>query len=217
MSIVCPNCSTQAEAGAIFCDNCGYDLRSVQQAPPPPAPAYTPPTPAGGGVKCPSCGYDNVAGAAFCENCGFSLATAQPPVGGGIVAPPPSGGGMPGVPITPPPSPAAAFMTGRLVIQAANTSLQFPPGKTEIIIGREDPVSGIFPEVDLDPHGGQDSGVSRQHCKLVSVGGQVYAEAFDTPNGSFLNKQKLMPGQRMPIKAGDELRLGKMALLYYDS
>ncbi|MCZ7553077.1 MAG: hypothetical protein M5U05_10915 [Anaerolineales bacterium] len=43
---------------------------------------------------------------------------------------------------------------GRLVIVETNVSLAIPPGSQSIIIGREDPVSGVFPDLDLDPHGG---------------------------------------------------------------
>ncbi len=37
-SIICPSCHMAAPAGAIFCDNCGYDLRTVSVAATPPIP-----------------------------------------------------------------------------------------------------------------------------------------------------------------------------------
>jgi hypothetical protein len=206
MSVICPSCQTPAEYGAVFCDNCGANLQNVQAAPQQPAPAVA--SPAVAGIKCPNCGFENVAGSAFCENCGFQLGGAAVGQGGAAVATTPQ---------HPPVVTPAGFVTGRLVIQASNTSLQIPTGKSEVTLGREDPVSSVFPEIDLDPHGGQDAGVGRQHCKLIAQGGQVFVEDLNSVNGSFLNKQKLIAGQRTVINAGDELRLGKMVLVYYPS
>jgi pSer/pThr/pTyr-binding forkhead associated (FHA) protein len=82
-------------------------------------------------------------------------------------------------------------------------------------MGREDPVSGIFPEIDLDPYGAQEDGVGRKHAQLVLQGGQVCIEDLDSVNGTAVNKQKLAPHQPRPLKDGDELRLGKMVIIYH--
>ena len=37
-SIICPSCHMAAPAGAIFCDNCGYDLRTINASATPPIP-----------------------------------------------------------------------------------------------------------------------------------------------------------------------------------
>lgn len=108
-----------------------------------------------------------------------------------------------------------AMVTGRFVVQATNTSLPFPVGKQEILVGREDPVSGIFPEVNLDPHGGQEAGVSRRHMRLFLQSGVLMIEDLNTVNGTVLNKQRLPANQPFPLNHGDELRLGKLALIYY--
>lgn len=97
------------------------------------------------------------------------------------------------------------------------TSLAFPPGKQSVTLGREDPVSGIFPEIDLDPHGGQDAGVGRQHARLTLQNGQVFIEDLNSVNGTVVNKQKIAPGQPRALSNGDEVRLGKLVLNYYAS
>ena len=246
-SITCPNCSTPAPAGAIFCDNCGFDLRGTVAAPPPMAPpaAWAPQAPSGGMI-CPTCQHPNLAGAGFCENCGSQLAQAQaapplipqqpvyqPPQQPVYQPPPPSyqpepapvyppnAGSTP--PVYPPPAQApfqpsfAGTVTGRLVIQETNTDLPIPPGKQEILLGREDPVSNIFPEINLDPVGGQEGGVSRRHARISVQNGVIMLEDLNTVNGTALNRQKLTPGTPMPLNNGDELRLGKLVMHYFSA
>jgi pSer/pThr/pTyr-binding forkhead associated (FHA) protein len=106
---------------------------------------------------------------------------------------------------------------GRFVIQATQATLPIPPGKMEVLIGREDPVSGVFPEINLDPHNGVDNGVGRTHAKLTTMGGQVYIEDLNSVNKTRLRGQVLTPNQKQPLNTGDEIMLGKMKLIYYSS
>lgn len=227
----CPSCNTPVPPGAIFCDNCGYDLRTVaEDAQQPIPPTELASTPGAGGVICSTCQHNNISGSAFCENCGAQLSptppSPKPPVEALPPKPPsPALDDPTFVPTaveekpSPPPSPAASVgtVTGRLVFQDSNVSLPIPSGKQKIVLGREDPVSGIFPDIDLDPHGGHESGVGRQHAQLILQGGQVHLEDLDSVNGTVVNKQRLVPRQPHPLKHGDVLRLGKLVLIYYTS
>ncbi|HEV2236234.1 MAG TPA: FHA domain-containing protein, partial [Ktedonobacterales bacterium] len=105
-------------------------------------------------------------------------------------------------------SPAAGHP--RLVM-ASGTTFDLA-GKSEVIIGREDPVSNIYPDVDLTPHGGEEDGVSRVHAKLMINGSQYLVEDQNSTNHTFVNKQKLAPKTPTPIKDGDELKLGRVAM-----
>ena len=87
-------------------------------------------------------------------------------------------------------------------------------GKSEILIGREDPVSNIYPDVDLTPHGGEDGGVSRLHAKIFLQNGQYMIEDENSTNFTFVNKQKLAPKTPTPINNGDEIRLGRVVLKF---
>ena len=142
-------------------------------------------------------------------------APAPAPVYTPPVAPPPP---QP-IPVPPPmpQPPAAGFVTGRLIIQSTNASLPIPQGKQVVVLGREDPVSGIFPDIDLDPYGAQEEGVGRKHAQLVLQGGRVCIEDLDSVNGTVLNKQRVPPHQPQPLNEGDELRLGKMVMVYHSS
>ena len=83
----------------------------------------------------------------------------------------------------------------------------------EILIGREDPVSGVFPDVDLTPHGGEEGGVSRRHARIFVEGGAYFIEDLDSTNFTFVNKQKLAPKTRQALNDGDEIRCGRVALV----
>ncbi len=159
------------------------------EAPPPPAPAEAP--------GCPACGEEVEAGDAFCSSCGYALKAAPipPPAAEEAVAPPVAG-----------PAPAGP----RLVIADSGAEIPLPTGD-EILVGREDPVSGIYPDVDLTPHGGEEGGVSRQHARITVEGGNYFVEDLDSTNFTFVNKQKLAPKTRQPVGDGDEIRFGRVA------
>ncbi len=212
----CPSCSSTVPPGSVFCDNCGYDLRGVAPAAQPPVPPTFQMPGVGGEITCPQCNHVNSAGSLFCEDCGQKLAPAAPPPAAPQPAytPPPEYTPPPQPAYTPPAPAAGEFVTGRLVIQAKNASISIPPGKQVVVLGREDPVSSIFPEIDLDPYGAQEDGVGRKHAQIVAQGGQILIEDLGSVNGTSVNRQKIAAGQAHPIQDGDEIRLGKMILIY---
>jgi pSer/pThr/pTyr-binding forkhead associated (FHA) protein len=80
------------------------------------------------------------------------------------------------------------------------------------VVGRSDPVSNFYPDIDLQPHDAMEQGVGRRHVLLLVRDNQVFAEDLDSTNGSFLNRKRLIPRVPQPVQSGDELRLGTMVL-----
>jgi pSer/pThr/pTyr-binding forkhead associated (FHA) protein len=84
---------------------------------------------------------------------------------------------------------------------------------TEIIIGRLDPETGETPAIDLERFHAMEQGVSRRHAAIVrKEGGSLQIVDKGSPNGTFLNGQRLIANQPRILRDGDELRLGKLVL-----
>jgi pSer/pThr/pTyr-binding forkhead associated (FHA) protein len=83
-----------------------------------------------------------------------------------------------------------------------------------MIVGRADPQSNSYPDVDLGPYGGLDLGVSRRHFRLTRTGEQFYIEDLGAMNGTVVNGQKLPPYTLQPLRGGDRIALGKMELRF---
>ena len=79
-------------------------------------------------------------------------------------------------------------------------------------IGRLDPASASFPDVDLTGVGGLEKGVSRRHAKITRHERKVLIEVLGSINGTLLNRKKLRPYFPQALKNGDELQLGKLML-----
>lgn len=82
----------------------------------------------------------------------------------------------------------------------------------ELMIGRQDPDTGESPEVDLKNFGGLDKGVSRRHASIIRKDGSLQVVDQGTPNGTFLNGQKLVAHQPRVLRDGDDIRLGHLVL-----
>jgi hypothetical protein len=157
------------------------------------APAAPAPAPA-----CPACGTEIEAGDAFCSACGFALREAPAPAPADEA------------PAAAAPAPAPAGP--RLVVVASGAEIPLPAGE-EILIGREDPVSGVYPDVDMTPHEGEEGGISRRHARLIVEGGNYFVEDLDSTNFTFVNKQKVAPKTRQAVKDGDEVRFGRVSTI----
>ncbi len=223
VAATCPVCGVPVTPGEAFCDNCGAALGPTPSAPPPQAAAPLPPPPAaapppGGALICSNCGTELEPGSHFCDMCGTPVSAPAPPPSPPIPTPAPPSiptPTPPPIPTPPPAYPPVAGIQGRLVVEGTNITLPFPPGRTEIIVGREDPVSNVFPEIDLTDHGGDEGGVSRRHARIFLQGDQVFIEDLNSTNYTYVNQQKLTPEQPHPLNDGDEIRFGRMKLRFH--
>ena len=87
------------------------------------------------------------------------------------------------------------------------------PPSMEIVIGREDPVEGIYPDLDTTGLAEGAAGVSRRHIRLQRRDGRWFIVPFETTNPTFVNGARLVPDQAFPVAArGDVLVLGGLTL-----
>jgi len=166
-------------------------------------------------IECPRCGERYRPGTLFCSKCGTYL-----PTGGSPRTVPLPTDRLSDVPYTPPDTgglegePANEFYPLRVRVVETGREVLLPP-VAELLLGRRDPMRGIFPDLDLTEDGGIDMGVSRRHARILQKGGKVYIEDVGSANGTFLNDQRLMPYLPYPLKGGDRVRVGKLELEVY--
>lgn len=113
------------------------------------------------------------------------------------------------------PPAAAPAAAPRLVLVTDGQELRLPTGKTEIIVGREDPVSQIFPEIDLTQHGGESGGVSRQHARISQQNGQWTIVDLDSTNYTRVDGARIEPNTPTPIQDGTQIHFGRVAVVFH--
>ena len=233
---VCPQCHVPTIPGEAFCDNCGASLAAPQIAESPLPPVTEPepvpaPSPAALDlIQCPACGADNLPDSVFCSNCGIDMQqVAQEETEIEPVAEPEELGEDEPEPVAElevleedepelvaVPEPSAPTGRFRFVVRDTGAEIALPTAEGEHIIGRDDPVSGVFPEVDMNPHDGEHFGVSRRHAKLIIDAGLVFIQDLDSTNFSFVDRQKLAPDTPVALSHGAEVRLGKLVMTFLE-
>jgi len=81
-----------------------------------------------------------------------------------------------------------------------------------MVIGRSQPETNTYPDIDLGPFNAEELGVSRHHLTIKLDGDRVVVTDNKSSNGTKLNGERLKATESYPIRHGDELTLGTMAL-----
>lgn len=152
-------------------------------------------------VFCGFCGRRIVASDLFCAFCGAKQPIAQQGVHSDIYA--------------------RSGATARLMVDGTS-ELDVPAftlDKNENLLGRRDPQSNIFPEVDLSRFDPQTK-ISRRHARIWREGGNFMIEDLGSSNGTLLivspnDTFRLPPRQPRALTSGDRLRLGDTTLHFY--
>ena len=83
---------------------------------------------------------------------------------------------------------------------------------TRLVIGRLDPNTGERPDIDLSAYGAYDNGVSRRHASIMLWNRGLFVMDEGSPNGTFLNEERLPAHEPRALKFGDRIRIGKLVL-----
>jgi pSer/pThr/pTyr-binding forkhead associated (FHA) protein len=161
-------------------------------------------------IKCPVCQAEHPENTLFCDECGSYLQGGDQketdPLAAAEVT------WMEREETTEiPEEEVASPVSLKLSIPDSGRDVELPLTK-EVNIGRLDPASASFPDIDLTNDGGLEKGVSRRHAKITRRGSEVLIEDLGSINGTFLNRKKLTPYLPQALKNGDELQLGKLIL-----
>ncbi len=170
-------------------------------------------------ITCPVCHQTEYEGELFCSRCGAQLGLTEDtpitrtfPAAQASEAAPASTAARPAAARAPqPPGPGQIA----LAPEGADASIILA-GKFEYTLGRESQ-SQSPPDVDLNPYGGREKGVSRRHATLRVDGKQLLLMDLGSANGTKLNGEALRAQEPVRLLDGDEIRLGKLSVHVYFS
>jgi predicted component of type VI protein secretion system len=87
------------------------------------------------------------------------------------------------------------------VLQGSHEGKEIAVSSDQFLIGRSD-------SCQLRP---KSESISRKHCILVIKDGKLLAQDLKSRNGTFVNEKRLPSDRARVLKAGDQLRLGKLS------
>lgn len=86
----------------------------------------------------------------------------------------------------------------------------------QLVLGRTQPDDFPKPSLDLSLYNAIEHGVSRQHASILRDGQTLTLVDLGSTNGTYLNGQPLDPHEPRPLRDGDDIRLGRLRVSYYE-
>jgi len=155
-------------------------------------------------VFCGFCGQKIVATDQFCPFCG-----SQQPTAG-------QSSRLQQTPIY-----SAPKLTARVLVISTNdlNAPEFNLDKETNLVGRRDPMSNIFPEVDLSKFDPQTK-ISRKHARIWVENDKYMLEDLGSSNGTVLmspisDSVRLLPRQPHVLANGDKIKVGDTTLHFF--
>ncbi len=193
-------------------------------------------------IKCSECSYENMDGLDYCDGCGAKLTASADAAPSAPEAPKPEAAAAdaaapaahpaeeakpsdaPTGEIKPEAAPAEApaaaapsgapmsFKATLKIVRGGRKDQEFPLEDGNNLVGRWDPDTGSFPEVDLDADD-PEAKISRKHALIRIADGKITVEDIGSLNGTYVNRgARLVPGTAVELKTGDEVIIGKTFL-----
>lgn len=97
------------------------------------------------------------------------------------------------------PSPSHVDSSLKMVAIGAPEYFEIILDKNEVVVGKKADLVDVVISFNKM--------ISRKHCKFVKNGSQYYVMDEESANGTFVNNQRVYPGQSCPINKGDIVRL----------
>jgi hypothetical protein len=205
--IKCGECGYENMDGLDYCDGCGAKLAAGAAAAPAAAPAAAAPEPAPAAAPAESSDAAP-APAAGAEAPAAEVPKSEAPTG--EIKPEAAPDSAPSAPTAA--AAGAPFKAKLSVVRGGRKGQEFPLEDGNNLVGRWDPETGSFPEVDLDADD-PEAKISRKHALIRIDGAKITIEDIGSLNGTYVNRQpRLSPGSPVEIKSGDEVIIGKTFL-----
>ena len=164
-------------------------------------------------IECQFCQTSYVANTIFCDECGHYLLDEADRETVPLDTPEISwrGGTTYSHPIASSSQQDVKLLTIRLIIGPGKREVEISLNKS-INLGRLDPASNVFPEIDLTPDDDLTKSVSRRHAAVFKQGGVIVVEDLASINGTFINGKRLAPYLPEALSDGDILQLGRLLI-----
>jgi hypothetical protein len=88
--------------------------------------------------------------------------------------------------------------------------IKVPLAKSLVVLGRGSDTDEAH--VDLTPYGAFSLGVSRRHVCVYRMEDELLIADMESANGTYLNRTRLVPGERHILRNRAVLQLGQMVL-----
>ena len=209
--IKCSECGYENMDGLDYCDGCGAKLAAAAGSSAAAAPAAAPATES----TPPEPTAESIDGKATPSLAADAKPDGETPTTDAPKSDAPTGEIKPEAAPASAPSTAAAgapFKAKLSVVRGGRKGQEFPLEDGNNLVGRWDPETGSFPEVDLDADD-PEAKISRKHALIRIDAGKITIEDIGSLNGTYVNRQpRLSPGSPAEIKSGDEVIIGKTFL-----
>ena len=210
--IKCSECGYENMDGLDYCDGCGAKLAAASGSSAAAAPAAAPATE----TTPPEPTAESIDGKATPSAAADAKPDGETPTTEVTKSDAPTGEIKPEAAPEAAPSTAAAagapFKAKLSVVRGGRKGQEFPLEDGNNLVGRWDPETGSFPEVDLDADD-PEAKISRKHALIRIDAGKITIEDIGSLNGTYVNRQpRLSPGSPAEIKSGDEVIIGKTFL-----
>lgn len=228
----CPFCGFDNEDGALFCEQCKSDLSAVPATPPPPPAEAVPVAQVVEAVPVAAEVVEALPVAA--------VETLQPPPAAAVETLMPASepvpaaalADVPTAPLAAAPAPEAPPAPAAPAAPAAPSGQSVPPGSQPKLVVRRGLKIGvefpIYPEynyigradekpvdVDLEDQEPPDRvWCSRQHAVLHfdEAASTITVEDLNSSNGTYVNRNRVYPGQKKQIFVNDTIQIGTVHL-----
>jgi hypothetical protein len=210
--IKCSECGYENMDGLDYCDGCGAKLNAAAGGE------------SGGGAGAGSA-QPSGAGAGAATSAAAETPPAEPSApaeeahsaetsSGDAGAEPPPAAQPAAAPAAEAPQVAggAPFKAKLTIVRGGRQGHEFPLESGNNLVGRWDPETGAFPEVDMEADD-PEAKISRKHALFRIENGKITVEDIGSLNGTYVNRgPRLQPGTPIELADGAEVIVGKTFL-----
>jgi pSer/pThr/pTyr-binding forkhead associated (FHA) protein len=100
------------------------------------------------------------------------------------------------------------------VIEPVQTAWEMPIARNPMLLGRASEAEDYQPDFDMTFYDEGDY-VSRRHARITKGRGGYFISDLGSSNGTTVNGQSLVPYRAHPLRNGDRIKVGLVAIQFW--